>query len=99
MAKMKDPPWLLLGAFAAGLWWLFSSPASAATAPSSTPTVGAGAQKYLNQIMAAQNAFTSGSKTQADYAALALSIVGVAQIDPSVSAADLSYLRAVSGVQ
>jgi hypothetical protein len=97
MAKMKDPPWLLLGAFAAGLWWLFSSPASAATAPASSKIVNAAAKKYLDQIMAAQNAFTSGSKSQSDYTALAASILLVAQVDPSISTADLAYLRAVAG--
>jgi hypothetical protein len=97
MAKKEGAPWLLIGAFGAGLWWLFSSPAQAATKPAAAPTVSAGAQKYLDQIMSAQNAFTSGSKTQSDYTAMAATIIVAAQIDPSVSSADMAYLRGVAG--
>jgi hypothetical protein len=98
MARKDDVPWLLIGAFAAGLFWLFGSPAKAATAPAVPATVSSGAQKYLDQIMAAQNAFTGGTKTQLEYTGMVQGIVAVAQIDPTVSASDLSYLRAVAGI-
>jgi hypothetical protein len=97
MAKKNDTPWISILALAAGLWWLFSSPASASPS-AATPTLGAAAQRYMSQIVAAQNAFLSGSKTQLEYNALALAAIAAAQLDQAVTPADVAALRAVAGV-
>jgi len=93
MAKKEGIPWLLVGGVAAGLWWLFSGQ----TASASTTQLSAAAQSYMSQIMAAQNAFLTGSKTQAQYAATANDIMVKAASDPRVSTSDVAALGAVAG--
>lgn len=93
--KRKSSSWVwLLGAGAAA-WYFFSGSSASA---STITTVGPGAQTYLNQIMAAQNAFTSGSQTQAQYTLAASAILIKAVADPAVSISDLATLHAVAGV-
>ena len=96
MPKKEKTPWLLMGAFAAGLWWLFSGTASAST--TAPTTVSVGAQKYLNQIMAAQNSFTSGTMSQAAYTVAAGAILIAAAADPACTGQDLATLHGVAGV-
>ena len=93
--KEKSVPWLVLGSLAAGLWWMFSGTASAST---TTPTVSPGAQKYLTQIMAAQNSFTSGTMSQAAYSLAAGAILLAAASDSACTGQDLAYLHGVAGV-
>jgi aerobic-type carbon monoxide dehydrogenase small subunit (CoxS/CutS family) len=95
MAKRKkSSSWMWLVGAGAAAWYFFSG--SSASAATST-TVSAGAQTYMNQIMAAQNAFTSGSQTQAQYVASAQAILAKALLDSNVSSADMATLHAVSG--
>jgi hypothetical protein len=95
MPKKEKTPWLLLSAFAAGLWWLFSGTAAAST---STTTVSAGAQKYMDQIMAAQTAFTRGSMSQPAYTLAAGAILLAASADPACTGQDIATLHGVAGV-
>lgn len=91
--KSKSSGWLLL-AGAAAAWFFWPSSASAATAPAPS----AASQGYMNQIVAAQSAFTSGALPLAQYQAAAQAIMARATIDNSVSAAELANLHAVAGV-
>lgn len=95
MPKKEKTPWLLLGAFAAGLWWMFSGTASAST---STTTVSAGAQRYMDQIMAAQTSFTRGLMSQTAYNLAAGAILLAAAADPSCTGQDIATLHGVAGV-
>jgi hypothetical protein len=96
MPKKEKTPWLLLSAFAAGLWWMFSGTASASTP--ATTTVSAGAQKYMNQIMAAQNAFTTGTMSPTTYNLTAGAVLLAAATDPACTGQDLATLHGVAGV-
>jgi hypothetical protein len=96
MRKKKDnPPWVLIGAFVAGLWWLFSNPSTASAA---TPTVSAGGKKYLDQILTAQSIYPGNYKSQPQYVTMVQSLLLAAQLDSSVSTNDMAVLRATAGV-
>lgn len=92
--KKKSLPWLLIGGLAAGFWYFFGGSASAST----TITLSPGAQKYMTQLMAAQNSFQAGSMSQTAYAAAATAILAAAAIDPSCNGQDLVALHGVAGV-
>jgi hypothetical protein len=93
--KKSSTPWLLLAAGAGALWYFFGGSASAAT---SSPVMSASGQKYMTQIMTAQNAYLQGQTTQAVYNAAAAAIIVAATADPTVTAQDVTNLHAVAGV-